>query len=148
MHSKFIKHHHHHLWCRLGHRPLAKSLPAPRSWVSLSRWSQSLFSWFLISASRSQHQTFLPQPPLVLPCGFQIRVCLAVLDVRLRRVWPIHLQCLWKVPQLLSYFLSQALVGDGVRPVHQKDLSEADVDEDLHSFHDYSGSSPCFSSIE
>lgn len=41
--------------------------------------------------------------------------------------------------QLLSHLLPKVLVADGIRPAEPKDPYEADVNEDLDSFHGYSG---------
>lgn len=76
-----------------------------------------------------------------------MRACIAVLDVGLQTVWPVHLKCLWRVSACTIRWHS-FFVADGVRPVYVNDLSQAGVDEALDSFDIFSSGSPCVSSVE
>lgn len=65
-----------------------------------------------------------------------MRVCLAMLEVGLHRVWPVHLQHLWRISNSTDccpLSLPQVLVAAGVRPVDPNDLSESDLDEGFDS---------------
>ncbi|XP_039517805.1 uncharacterized protein LOC120471939 [Pimephales promelas] len=79
-----------------GHRPRTRALQSSRSWANFSSCPH-VWPDLFTSASRSRRQLFLGLPLFLFPCGFQKRACLTMLDAGLRRVWPTHLQRLWRI---------------------------------------------------
>ena len=93
----------------------------PLSWALFSS-SRQVCPVFLVSASRSRRQVFLGLPLFLFPCGFQVGVCLVMLENGFRSVWPIRPHFLfmtsastracWVPP------LPQVPVADGIWPVY------------------------------
>ena len=76
--------------------PLWWLLQALQSWANLFDCLQ-LYPVYLTSASWLRLHVFLGRPLFLFPSGFQVKGCRVILSTGLRRVWPIHLQCLCRI---------------------------------------------------
>ena len=124
-HSSYIfNHHHHHLIVIIiacnpawdidrQSAPSSHHGPAGPDVLTLPMCSQSSLS---LPPDHSPGQVFLGLPLFLFFWGFQEMACLVTLDAGLRRMWPIHLQRLWRMSSLPRFLV--AVVCQRILKIH------------------------------